>query len=142
VSRLEIWIKSSEDATRYAKWGGCSVLVFASMNVWGLRNVRYLSRDPSTALVLSHQARLEQLYGGLVALPLLGFMAWRVYRGKGWISATLATVWFVLEFALKIRGGTAPNIVLPLYIALVASLANATLACWWLRVHRFAYRTS
>ena len=71
---------------------------------------------------------------GIVLVALLIFFgAWRIFTGKGWLSAILVTILFVVESSAKIVSGTTNAGWIIVYVAVFSTLINGIRGCWWIR---------
>ena len=126
-------IDSTEVARSLAKQGALGALLFAAMNVGGVLFALYAKLSPTTGQGMSEQGIQDMVIGASMLMPVLLFMAWRIYRGKGWISGGIMLLWFFAEIATKIVGGTTNVGWVIMYFFIAAMLVNGVRACWWLR---------
>jgi hypothetical protein len=123
-------------ATKLTKEGSVGVLMFALMNLAGVLFAYYYGNSPTDQQVLDEQDTQDYVLGAFIAIPLLLFFAYRIYRGKGWFVAGLVLAWFILEIGFKIVGGTTNIFWMIAYANVAILIFNGLRACWWLRKAR------
>jgi hypothetical protein len=126
-------IEAFDGANKLAKQGAIGVVLFALMNLVGLLFAFYSSKSPVDQRAIDAEGMQDMVLGAFFVVPLLLFIAYRVYKGKGWLVAGLVLVWFIVEVGFKIAGGTTNVGWLFAYVALAAMMINGFRACWWLR---------
>lgn len=126
-------IDSQETAKEMSKQGALGVLIFTGMNLFGLIFMYLAGTSPVDGSEATLTDIQDQLIGTAVLIPILLFMAWRIFKGKGWLASTLALLWFIAEIAMKILGGTTNIGWMIAYIAIVGMMVNGFRACWFQR---------
>lgn len=125
-------IEVYEDAKKLAKQGGVGVLLFSALNLLGVLIAYYTNKSPVDASTLDAQGIHDHIVGAFIVIPLLLLFAWRIYRGKGWLVAGIALIWFVVEVVFKIAGGATNIGWMLFYVAVAAMMFNGFRGCWWL----------
>jgi hypothetical protein len=76
---------------------------------------------------------INQIIGTIILIPIQLIMAWRIYKGKGWLASIIILLWFIAEISLKIVGGTSNVGWFFFYIFIIFMLVNGFRGCWYLR---------
>ena len=126
-------IEVHEDAKKLTKQGGIGVLLFSALNFLGVLIAYYANKSPVDASTLDAQAIQDHVVGAFIVIPLLILFAWRIYKGKGWLVAGIALIWFVVEVVLKIAGGATNVGWMFFYVGVASMIFNGLRGCWWLR---------
>jgi hypothetical protein len=126
-------LDSAESAKQAARQGGLGGLLFAGSYLIGIIFVAFFKTSPVDKSAVAGDDALYWMAASAVLTAAIFLLAWRVSTGKGWVSAGILLIWFVLEIATKIVGGTTNIGWMFAYAAVAAMLFNGLRACWWLR---------
>lgn len=126
-------IEVHNDAKKLAKQGSIGVLIFSLLNLIGVLVAYYAHKSPTDLSALDMQGIQAYITGAFIVIPFLLLCAWRIYIGKGWLMAGIALVWFVLETAVKVAGGTTNVGWMFFYVGVASMIFNGLRGCWWLR---------
>lgn len=132
-------IESEEIAVNMAKQGMYAALAFTAMNVLGLIFAYTTNQSVSDRSLLNADDLLMMLLGAAVLIPIQLFMAFRIYKGKGWLASIILVIWFLIEIVTKALGGTASPAWFIFYLIMIGSLANGFRGCWYFRNNQPTY---
>ena len=76
---------------------------------------------------------LGSIIGIIIEAVLVAFWAYRVRIGRGFLSAIMLTVLFLIELLAKVTGGTIHALAFPLYLYLGFCMYEAIVSTWSLR---------
>lgn len=113
-------LETIEDAKNAAKQGALAGLLFAGMYVLGIAFILWLGESPTDRSA----ADQSDVMGGAVVTTIILLFTWRVWTGKGFVSAALLLVAFLAEVAMKVVGGTASAGWFIFYFFVAAGLFN------------------
>jgi hypothetical protein len=131
-------IKDARSARSAAKSGAIAGAVFAGMYIVGILLLTGF-HTPSPLLEPDSEFQYHlQLGIDAAAVGLILFLSWRVYTGRGYISASVLLVWFVGEIAFKVLTGATNFVWVLVYIAMLIALAEGVRGCWLGRRYRDA----
>ena len=126
-------IDGEESALKSSKQGAYGVLIFIAMNLIGVALVYFAEKSPVDGGNATQEDILNHILGASIIIPILLIMAWRVFKGKGWLVSILVLLWFIVETALKVLGGTTNIGWVIFYIAVASMLINGIRGCWYIR---------
>ena len=126
-------IDGEEYAIKSSKQGAYGVLIFIAMNLLGVALIYFAEKSPVDGANATEEDILNHILGAIIIIPIMLIMAWRIYKGKGWLVSILVLIWFFVEIALKILAGTTNIGWIVFYIAVAAMLINGIRGCWYLR---------
>ena len=132
-------VDSEEVARDLAKQGAYAAIAFAAMTILGLIFAYSTNYSVSDRSQINTEDVTTMMWGGALVLPVQLFMAFRIYKGKGWLASIVLSLWFLLEIAIKILGGTASPAWFVFYLVIIGSLVNGFRACWYFRNNQPAY---
>jgi hypothetical protein len=123
-------IVDAASAKKAAKHGAIAGLFFAGMYVVGVV-FAYSGRSPMDGAAIEDEMTI---YGMLIAdvllVALILFLCWRIKTGRGWISSVVLLVWFVVEAAFKIVGGSSNVGWIIFYIAMTMGFVEGVRGTW------------
>ena len=126
-------IDGEESALKSSKQGAYGVLIFIAMNLIGVALVYFAEKSPVDGGNATQEDILNHILGASIIIPILLIMAWREFKGKGWLVSILVLLWFIVETALKVLGGTTNIGWVIFYIAVASMLINGIRGCWYIR---------
>jgi hypothetical protein len=126
-------IENEETAKAISKQGAYGVLIFVAMTLLGAAFVYFAGKSPVDGSSTNQEDVINQIIGTIILIPIQLIMAWRIYKGKGWLASIVVLLWFLTEIIFKIIGGTA-NIGWIFFYAIIAmAIINGFRGCWYLR---------
>ncbi|MBK6740961.1 MAG: hypothetical protein IPG64_25505 [Haliea sp.] len=126
-------IDNEESAKEVAKQGAYGVLVFVAMTLLGAVFMYFAGQSPVDGSTTTQEDVINQIIGTIILIPIQLIMAWRIYKGKGWLASIIVLLWFIVEISLKIVGGTSNVGWFLFYIFIILMLVNGFRGCWYLR---------
>ena len=136
VRIVSLGIDGPDVARRYARQGAVGLIVFAAFHGVGAWHLLHYRRSLFNAQSLGAMSVLVQAATVVSFIPVLLLLAWRTYRGKAWLGASLVLAYYAVEVAAKAVGGAFRRPEIPLvHLAVVLLIAQGARACCWLRRH-------
>ena len=126
-------VDSEEVARDLAKQGAYAAIAFAAMSLVGLIFAYTTNYSGSDLSQLNTEDVTTIMLGGAIVIPIQLLMAYRIYKGKGWLASIVLSLWFLLEIAIKILGGTASPAWFVFYLIIIGTLVNGFRGCWYFR---------
>jgi hypothetical protein len=128
-SLLFVPIATFAEAKRVARRAAIVALMFAAMYVIAI----YVTMQGFSPISGQRDPEITAFLGivtviNVIAMLLILFLAWRVSTGRGFVSAAALLVWFMLEAATKVIGGSAG--IGFAYIVMILFLADGVRASW------------
>ena len=126
-------VDSEEVARDLAKHGAYAAIAFSAMSLVGLIFAYTTNYSVSDRSQLNTEDVITIMLGGAIVIPIQLLMAYRIYKGKGWLASIVLSLWFLLEIAIKILGGTASPAWFVFYLIIIGTLVNGFRGCWYFR---------
>ncbi len=132
-------IDNETDARALAKGGAVAALLLTISETIGAV-MTYFGTDPTTFKSTADGALTAGTLDSYVTIAVMAamilaliFMTWRIYAGRGYVSAALVLALLLFETYAKTMGHTLNGGWAVVYLGLAVSLFGAIRACWWLR---------
>lgn len=129
------WVKvDGADAARdMCKQGTYGALAYAVFNIIGFIVIYTTQQRVTDGTMLSSGDVEASMFGIAASLPLILFMAYRINKGRGWLSAAILAAMFVFDAVAKVVGGTTNIFWVIFYSCCIFMLVNGVRGCWYLR---------
>ena len=109
MEKLFPGIETLEDVLRLARGGGIAGLIFAALTLLDGLLAVYAGGPAVRGPLLSGGPdgllHMAPLIGTAIEIAAILFMTWRIWTGKGYVSAVLLMALFVAEAMTEIHGG-------------------------------------
>jgi hypothetical protein len=125
-------ITDSGSALDAAKMGAFAGIVWLLLSAIGASTLVLLLLRPDIT-AMEQNLLMPPLIGAVLSLLLIGFLTWRVFTGKGYISSVVLLVLFVASLVMT---GLRGFIWWGLYFAMFAAFANGIRGTWAMRRYR------